>query len=296
MINKNYIIFLMFVLIFTSLVFAKSNINSEYFISEKGVNVNIVFGKVSNFELEIPSDAKNIEVDAESYELNDYKNSQIIKINFAKNLLIRYSTKSFIDKSGNKLFFTMRNNFNESSNVKIYFSEGAVLSEKGILFPTRFKKITDGRRIILELNDFNEEQIVVTYEFVKKNNFLFYLIVIFIFSLMIFIYFLEKNKIKKEIKNFRKENKKLKKEKYNLIKDETKEEIEERLIRNLFEDEKIIVKYLLYKKNNECWTKEIVKDLDISKVKLSRKLRSLEQKGIVKKIPYGNENRIKLLK
>ncbi len=286
----------MFVLIFTSLVFAKSNINSEYFISEKGVNVNIVFGKVSNFELEIPSDAKNIEVDAESYELNDYKNSQIIKINFAKNLLIRYSTKSFIDKSGNKLFFTMRNNFNESSNVKIYFSEGAVLSEKGILFPTRFKKITDGRRIILELNDFNEEQIVVTYEFVKKNNFLFYLIVIFIFSLMIFIYFLEKNKIKKEIKNFRKENKKLKKEKYNLIKDETKEEIEERLIRNLFEDEKIIVKYLLYKKNNECWTKEIVKDLDISKVKLSRKLRSLEQKGIVKKIPYGNENRIKLLK
>lgn len=286
----------MFVLIFTSLVFAKSNINSEYFISEKGVNVNIVFGKVSNFELEIPSDAKNIEVDAESYELNDYKNSQIIKINFAKNLLIRYSTKSFIDKSGNKLFFTMRNNFNESSNVKIYFPEGAVLSEKGILFPTRFKKITDGRRIILELNDFNEEQIVVTYEFVKKSNFLFYLIIIFIFSLMIFIYFLEKNKIKKEIKNFRKENKKLKKEKYNLIKDETKEEIEERLIRNLFEDEKIIVKYLLYKKNNECWTKEIVKDLDISKVKLSRKLRSLEQKGIVKKIPYGNENRIKLLK
>ena len=66
--------------------------------------------------------------------------------------------------------------------------------------------------------------------------------------------------------------------------------------KNLFEDEKKIVEYLLNKKGNESWTKEILKDLEISKVKLSRKLRSLEQKEIIKRIPYGNENRIRLLK
>ena len=49
-------------------------------------------------------------------------------------------------------------------------------------------------------------------------------------------------------------------------------------------------------RNLEAWTKEILKEIGISKVKLSRKIRSLEKKELIKKVPYGNENKIKLTK
>jgi uncharacterized membrane protein len=67
------------------------------------------------------------------------------------------------------------------------------------------------------------------------------------------------------------------------------------LTRNLFEEEKKIVEYLVSRKNGESWTKEVARDLNIPKVRLSRKLRNLEQKGLIKRTPYGNENRIKLI-
>ena len=85
----------------------------------------------------------------------------------------------------------------------------------------------------------------------------------------------------------------LRKRKFRIGKKNKKEESE--LTRNLFEDEKRIVKYLLEKKSHEAWTKEIIRNLNISKVKLSRKIRSLEEKKIIKRIPYGNENIIRLL-
>jgi uncharacterized membrane protein len=50
------------------------------------------------------------------------------------------------------------------------------------------------------------------------------------------------------------------------------------------------------KKNNECWTKELVKELGIPKVRVSRKIRSLSEKGILSKEKFGNENRIILNK
>ena len=102
-------------------------------------------------------------------------------------------------------------------------------------------------------------------------------------TLIFLIYILfERKKYKKRLKKVQ-------------IKNKT-EISKEGFTKNLFEDEKKIVEYLLNKKGNESWTKEILKDLEISKVKLSRKLRSLEQKEIIKRIPYGNENRIRLLK
>lgn len=72
--------------------------------------------------------------------------------------------------------------------------------------------------------------------------------------------------------------------------------VKKEVTRNLLGEEKQIVEYLMDKKGKECWTKEMVHDLGISKVRLSRRLRNLVQKGLVEKIPYGNENRIKLIK
>jgi len=78
------------------------------------------------------------------------------------------------------------------------------------------------------------------------------------------------------------------------VKKKQKKKAKKEISKNLYGDEKKIIDYLADKK--ECWTKEMVKDLEIPKVRLSRKLRSLQEKGLVEKEPHGNENRIKLVK
>ncbi len=64
----------------------------------------------------------------------------------------------------------------------------------------------------------------------------------------------------------------------------------------MFEDEKLIVRILLIEKTRELWQKQLEQKTGLNKVKLSRKLRSLEAKGLIEKIPYGNTNKIRLKK
>jgi uncharacterized membrane protein len=63
---------------------------------------------------------------------------------------------------------------------------------------------------------------------------------------------------------------------------------------NLFGDEKNIVEFLMTRKGKRCWTKELVRELGISKVRVSRKIRSLLEKGIIERENFGKENRISL--
>ena len=281
---KKLFLFFIFVLFITGFSEAQAVIHADYQIIEDKVLVKLNFDGVSDFEFKIPSDIKALEINANNYSIGDSKNYKIIKIDSAENLEVKYITKALVDKSQNKYFFVLENPFNKTSEVKIYLPEAAILPESGVIFPKNAEITSDGRRIILKFNNFNEEQILITYESVAKNNLILYLISgLLIITLFIF-YFVQKKKLKKEIARLKtKVQKKVEKK-------------EEKLTWNLFEDEKKIVGYLLGKKNNESWTKELIKDLGISKVKLSRKLRSLEQKGIIKRIPYGNENIIRLLK
>ena len=64
----------------------------------------------------------------------------------------------------------------------------------------------------------------------------------------------------------------------------------------MFKDEKKIIELLLKKKDHSSWTKNLVKESGLTKVKLSRTLRKLEEKNLIEKMPYGNENLIKLKK
>jgi len=128
---------------------------------------------------------------------------------------------------------------------------------------------------------------LVSYEFIDDDDDWHYLVIIAVLAGIIFIsYYFNKRKFTKELKKVKQKSKGKK----------TKAKKETEIMKNLYEEEKQIVRYLLKKKGNEAWTKEIVKNVGISKVKLSRKLRSLEAKEVVKRIPYGNENRIRLLK
>ena len=63
---------------------------------------------------------------------------------------------------------------------------------------------------------------------------------------------------------------------------------------NLYGAEKSLVKILLDAPADGLWQNDLVHKSGLTKVKVSRKLRNLEQKGIIEKIPHGNTNRIRL--
>lgn len=263
---KKIFLFFIFGIFLITLVSAQIHIN--YYVQGNKVLVGYYLSNVSNLELKLPYDVSNPEVN-----VNFTLEEGFLKINHGTNVSIKYITKSLLDKSGKEMYFTSKNFLNESSNVKLVLSEGFVLVEGGLLFPKPTKISSDGRNIILIWEDFSGKDLVIKYRQVNKSNSFLYLSLIILF----FIILISLNKFRKsKIFPFKIRKKSLTK--------------------NLFEDEKRIVEYLLKRKDNESWTKELIRDLKISKVKLSRKLRSLEQKELIKKVPFGSENRIKLIK
>lgn len=279
---KKLFVFLAFVLFFILLAETISaTIETDYYIYEKKVLVRYSFDSISDFELRIPKDFVNLEINSK-YKLEKFANYYLIKINSTENLSISYITPSMVDKSKDRYSFVFRNYLNETQNVRLVLPESSVLLEEGLVFPEPDLISSDGRSIILEWDDYNERQIIVDYEFLKDKNFIYYLV--FGFLILVFLVYIlfERKKHKKRLSEVQSKKK--------------KEKIKRDFTKNLFEDEKKIIDYLLEKKENEAWTKEILKDLGISKVKLSRKLRSLEKKELIKKISYGNENKIRILK
>ena len=177
---------------------------------------------------------------------------------------IKYVDENLIEKSGNDYFFISKSEIHPNSIIKVILPEGAYSNEDYFIFPKNYKLSTNGQNIILEWDHNGEKEILIPYEINSGNYYWIYILIAFLVIYGIYFYF---------------NNRKGKREKYT---------------QNLFREEKKIMNYLL--KNKDCWTKEIVKDLEISKVRLSRKLRKLEEKGLIERIPYGNENKIKLKK
>ena len=177
---------------------------------------------------------------------------------------IQYNTKLFIEsKKGN--FFVVSSEDNLGSQIRVKLPLGSGLSEKYPAYPKGYSLETDGKTITLVWNQFGQKEIFVPYE-LKKNQLLLYLIIfVILFTGTIFLFY----------------SKFMKKEK---------------LTTNLFKDEKKIIELLLKKKDHSSWTKNLVKESGLTKVKLSRTLRKLEEKNLIEKMPYGNENLIKLKK
>lgn len=176
--------------------------------------------------------------------------------------VIKFTTRDFIEKSGPTYFFISSNELHKNSSIKVLLPEGATLTDNNLIFPKGYEMSTDGYHIILRWNNPLEKDILINYKIEESSPFWIYFFII-VLAGVIYLYF----KFLYDKKNYSK---------------------------NLFREEKMIIEYL--EKKKECWTKELVRDLGISKVKLSRKIRSLEEKGLIKKEPHGNENRIKLVK
>jgi uncharacterized membrane protein len=270
---------------FVNLASAMPHAGVDYQIFDDKALVKINFGAVENLEFKLPYDARTIEVNTNFYEISDFENHKILKIAASDNLVVSYITNSVIEQSKKSYFFILKNPFEGSVYLQLFLPEGGILKEDGLLFPDPDSVTTDGRRIILDWSNFTSDEVVVAYEIPKKAN-IFWIILISVVLVVVIVY--QSVVLKRRMKKLKKKKK--------ISRKRQKTRAKKAITRNLFGEEKKIVEYLLGRKKRESWTKEIVRDLGISKVRLSRRLRSLQQKELIEKIPYGNENRIRLLK
>ncbi|MBD3246991.1 hypothetical protein GF378_00010 [Candidatus Pacearchaeota archaeon] len=271
------------VLAFSSINLASAETNEiivDYTLVEDKALVQIDFGNVSNLKYELPYDARTIE-SKQNFSLE----KNVLQVEESENFSLSYITESVIEKTSNRNFFILKNKFEQPMNLKLILPEKAILDDRNILSPNPDFISTDGRRIILKWNSLNAEEIVVTYEPEQQIN-IFWIIIAPLILLGIILY--QSIALKKKVKKLKKKKK--------ISAKRRKTRKKKNMTRNLYGEEKEIVEYLLGRKKNESWTKEIVRDLGISKVRLSRKLRKLQQKDLIEKIPHGNENRIRLLK
>jgi len=169
-----------------------------------------------------------------------------------------------IEKSGSMYYFIL-NDVSPGNNIELILPAGAILTEDKMILPSETTIGTNGRQIIITWDNIQSTKIIVLYELPRNgHNYIYYLAgLIILAGILYYIYFKRITKLKK-------------------------------LTQNLLVDEKRIIKYLAKKKGHEAWTKEISQDLEISKVRLSRKLRSLGAKELIHKVPYGNKNKISL--
>ena len=189
-----------------------------------------------------------------------------------------------------RMLFSQEFKLNDSVDKFVFrlkLPERAVLPEETSKFvtPEPSKIYSDGRRIILLFEETNIRDFKVSaiYEPAAESNSLF-LVGIFFLALIVLGFVLLKKRWKKPAKEE-------KTEPAQEIKEEPKEE--EKLY--LLPDEKGIV-HLLKQASGPIRQKDIENQITFSKAKLSRVLRSLEERGIIKRVPRGNTNLVELLK
>ena len=257
----------------------------DYQIINNRVLVEANFGEVEDFELLLPYDIDNFESNA-FYNITEENNQKILKVETSNNLSISYVANGMLEESRTKNFFIMNNHYNDKIDVKLFLPEGGILmKDYSLIYPVYAHIGTDGRRVFLEWKNFEDDEIVVAYELVSERSMWLYVLIALIIGFGIF-YLIQATRLRRQIKLWKGKHKETKKK--------HKERAKKSISKNLYGDEKKIIDYLAEKK--ECWNKEMVKDLEIPKVRLSRKLRSLQEKGLIEKEPHGNENRVKLVK
>jgi len=233
----------------------------------------------TNLELTLPQDAKAIEVKELNFETIELSDSiKLIIQNQEFNIVeLQYITESLVEKSTDYFFITDLSNIEANNiNIKLTLPEKAILkypltSNQASIIPSTSKVTTDGKSIMIQWDksDLISKTILVIYNQEESNSILlFILIPILIIAIALFFIKLKPKAIKQKSS-------------------------EKDITKNLFEEEKKIVEVLLENKEG-IWQKQLQLKTGLTKVKLSRKIRNLEEKGVLEKIPYGNTNKIRL--
>jgi uncharacterized membrane protein len=241
---------------------------SEYYIINEKVLVNHYIER--NEKIELPYDYTGL---SNSTDINIIKKEELTIIETNKPTNLSYITKTLIEKSTTGNLFILSNKMPQDK-ILIFLPAGNIIHKDEIIYPKNPTITTNGINIILEYKNISED-VLIKYTKINETN---YIPIIIIGILLIFLLIKNKSKEKKKTPNKK-------------IKNKNNSE----LTKNLIEEEKQIIEYLSNKKK-PCWTKEISRELNIPKVRLSRKLKSLEKKSLIKKENFGKENRISLIK
>lgn len=255
---KKSLFFMLAFIFFISIdaVFA-SECNVEFRIINDKVHVSysMEFENKSNFSIILPEDAKAIDVYADNNRIEAAKKIAAE----AKSLRISY-VASFVEKAQGKSFFLADVKLPCDPSVILVLPEYSVL-EKAFPQP---ETSSNGRSILLKWKQKKGFSAFVVYK--EKISFTTKFIIIALMALIAFV------AITTVLVLFR-------------LKKKTS-------IAHLLPQEQVIINIL--KKEKEAWQKQLQLKTGFSKAKLSRVLRDLEARGMIKKIPYGNTNKIKL--
>jgi len=222
--------------------------------------------------IELPSHSQILDVYLNNVKIqpNINENSLIINQSF-QTLQIKLKNSYFVESNSKKYFtFNQKMPFEANLNIWLILPESATLDTSDSAYPTP-QKSTDGQHIILDwtgsLKKGESFSAFVIYREKPASSSILYitgLIILVIAAFYIFVLpYIKKIREKKEIKA------------------------------ELVDSEKRIVNSLK-KANGELWQKQIQLQTGFSKAKLSRMIRNLEARGVIKKIPVGNTNKIKL--
>ncbi len=260
-------------------------IENKALIAEK-----IVFEDYSDKEvlISLPKDAKVL-----SFYINKEKASPVVleselennlKIeNMTKEIEFKFISSEVLDKH-DKTYFTFNANFLFNAKTIVFnltLPSQAILDTSTSAYPAPLEKITDGQRITLVWKEHNKTNFPVFVIFREKSKIspvYLVLIVLAIITIVVAISMLKKKNVV-----VRKISRKSKKK---TIKEEVKE-------LHLLQSEESIIKVLKEAKG-EMWQKQIQLKTGFSKAKLSRTIRNLEARNLIKRIPLGNTNKIKL--
>jgi uncharacterized membrane protein len=199
--------------------------------------------------------------------------------------------RSYVDSdslnfAGKEIYFlnkvTFPENFSDATLI-LNLEKGIVIKNKEI-FPLGYNIKSDGQTISINWNLTNVKKgdnfaIFVNLENTNTGGLSYLAIIIFsiiLLGIILFLIYNKKNKNKSPIRKRKARTKESGNYDY------------------LLDTEKKIIEELKKADRNELWQKQIQNSTGFSKAKVSRLVRNLESRGLVKKIPFGNTNKIRL--
>lgn len=204
-------------------------------------------------------------------------------INGSQNL--SYKELDTLNFAGNEIYFLKKVIFPENFDkaiIRLNLEKGIIVKNSEI-FPINYKIETDGEIIFITwtLNNVKKAEafaIFVNLEETKKESLFFIFVFLFLLILGVFLLvflkiFHKKNTLKKSKK----------------VKIKTLEKYE-----YLLDSEKKLIEELKKAKRNELWQRQVQSLTGFSKAKVSRLVRNLESRGLIRKISFGNTNKLRL--
>lgn len=207
-----------------------------------------------------------------SVEFNQTGGKLVVTQNISRNYSV-YEDLDNLEKTSSGYAFINKITFNEAFDsvlIKLNLDEGYIVNGQEA-YPANYKLETDGQKISLIWNIENVAKndnfaMFVVIKDINSNilgKIILVIIILAILSAIAWFYY-RKSSLKKETK----------------------------FERHLLESEKKVVEELKKNAKKEMWQKELQIKTGFSKAKLSRVIRDLESRGIIRKIPLGNTNKI----